>query len=443
MLKINKLVLVVLAFLTITPILHLSAQQRTYSPLSRFGLGESQNIAYGSNGGMATTGIGIRSSYGINALNIASLTALDSLSFYFDGGVSYFWQSQETGSGNIDNSDMLFDYIAVAFSVSPNVSYTVGFKPVSGTGYKFLTTKSLADGSKAFSEISGNGNLTEAYFGVAVQPIDNFSVGANLSYLFGNLRNISRANYGGSTNALNHGVYNEVRLSTMLYDFGAQYTYKLDDVKSVTLGLTYRPKIGLSGSETDLLARGVQFGDDNNLFDPTRAIDTLRSSNRDFNNNEIEYASSIGVGLSYKVEDKLQLGLDYKTDRWGDAAHFNPSFEYTNTQNYSIGAEFIPNDRSASSYLNRVRYRAGAYYHTNNIAGYLDSKNEWTKSDLYNYGITFGLGLPLKRSKTSINLSVEVGKRNADGHSNDKQSYGKLKASFSLHEFWFRKRQFD
>lgn len=436
--------LVVLTFLTVTPIIHLSAQQRTYSPLSRFGLGESQQIGYGSNNGMGNTGIGMRSAYGLNNLNVASLTALDSLSFYFDGGVSYFWQSQETSKGSIKNSDMVFDHIALAFSVSPRVSYTVGFKPVSGIGYKFLSLKVMEDNSNAFSELSGSGNLTQAYFGAAVKPINNLSVGANISYMFGNLRNISKASFGGSTGALNHGVYKEVRISSILYDFGGQYTHKLDDDKSLTIGVTYRPKIGLKGDSTSYTARGAQFGDDNSLFDSRYGVvDTLRYENHDFKNNEIEYASSFGLGVSYNIDNKLTVGVDYLSEAWGDAKHFDQSFGYKNTSNYSVGVQYIPNDRSAKSYLARVRYRAGAYYRDNNIAHYRNVEMNRVNSDLNNYGITFGLGLPLKRSRTSINLSVELGKRSADGNSDYKQSYGKLTANFSLHELWFYKRQID
>ncbi|WP_430935948.1 OmpP1/FadL family transporter [Saccharicrinis sp. 156] len=440
MLKTNKLALLVLTFLSIHPLVHLSAQQRTFSALSRFGLGESQTIGYSSSSAMGRTGIGVRSSYGINNFNPASLSALDSLSFYFDGGMSYFWQSQETQDGNIENSDMVFDYIALAFSVSPRVTSSVGFKPISGTGYKFLTTDEQINSQ---SELNGSGNLTQAYFSLAVKPIENLSVGASFGYLFGNLRNISKAEFLGSTLALNHGIYNEVRISSIVYDFGAQYTHLLDDARSLTLGVTFRPKIGLKGDATSYIARGSIFGDDNNLFYPGSTVDTLRHHNKSLDNNEIEYAGSYGFGFSYNIKNKLTVAADYSAELWSDAKHFDKTFSYKNTTKYSVGAEYIPNDRSAKSYLARVRYRAGAYARDENIGSYRDVNNNVINSDLKNYGITFGLGLPLKRSKTSINLAVEFGKRDANGSNNYKQSYGKITANFSIHELWFYKRQFD
>ena len=133
---------------------------------------------------MGVTGIGMRHSYGINNLNVASLTALDSLSFYFDGGMSYYWQSQDTPEGNIKNTDMVFDYIALAFSVNNKISSSAGFKPVSGTGYDFLTTSVLADGTEAYSELTGSGNLTQAYISFAAKPFEQWSVGATVFVSF-------------------------------------------------------------------------------------------------------------------------------------------------------------------------------------------------------------------------------------------------------------------
>ena len=423
-----------LTILTITPLFHLSAQQRTYSPLSGYGLGETQQIGYSATSGMGGTGIAMRSSYGINNKNVASLTALDSLSFYFDGGITHFWQSQNTSDGDIDNSDIVFDYIALAFSVTPKFTSTFGFKPVSSAGYKFLETKTLADNSIAYNELTGSGNLTQAYIGFAGKPMKNLSVGATFGYLFGNIRNISKSRFENAS-ALKFGIYNEIRVSSLIYDFGAQYKQELSDTRSLTFGVTYRPKIGLRGDSTSIIARGGQFADDNTLFDPRSGVDTLRSAKGNLENNDLEYASSFGFGVSYNIQNKLSVGLDYSTELWADANHFDKSFEYKNSANYSVGAEYIPNDRSAKSYLARVRYRAGAYYREENM--------RIRNSDLSNYGITFGIGLPLKRSRTSINLSVELGKRDSSGNDNFKQSYGKLTANFSLHELWFYKRKFD
>ncbi len=431
MLKINKLALAVLTLLTVSSFLNLNAQQRTYSTLSRFGLGEQQHIGYSGSAAMGYTGIGMRSSYGINNHNIASLTAMDSLSFYFDGGMSYYWQNQSTSEGEIQNSDMVFDYISLGFSVVPEVSASFGFKPLYSSGYKF---SHIDNSVGASSELLGTGNLTQLYLGLAVSPAKNLSLGANISYLFGNIRNISKSSFDDAS-ALKHGIYRELSVTNVLYDFGAQYQYQLDEERSIIIGMTFRPKLALKGDSTYLFARGSSFGDNNNLFASGISVDTLKHYKGEFDGNDLELASKIGLGISYNVENKLKVGLDYIYEPWAETNNFDKSYTLNNTSSFSAGAEFIPNNRSAKSYLARVKYRAGAYYRNENIS----INNE----DLYNYGITFGLGLPLKRSKTSINLSAEFGQKGSSGNDFNKQTYGRITANFSIHELWFYKRKFE
>lgn len=434
MLKLNKLAIIWLTLFSALPLLKISSQQRTYSPLSKFGIGETQSVGYQASSGMGYTGIAMRSEYGLSNLNPASLTSLDSLSFYFEGGMTHFWQDFSANGTSGKNSNIVFDYIALGFSVSPKFSSTVGFKPLTSTGYNYETITTHFDNDKSYSQLEGSGNITQAYFGFAYMPIKNLSVGANISYIFGSLQNISKASFSDAT-ILKHGIFKETRISSVTYDFGAQYEHQLAENKSIIIGATFRPKIGLKGDTTLYVAKGNQFGDKNNLFQQGSFIDTIQYAQNNISGNEFEYASSFGIGISYKIKDKLNIGFDYLTELWSAANYIDKNIELQNSSRYSLGAEFIPNDRAANIYLARIRYRAGAYYQNENF--------RLGNNDVYNYGITFGVGLPLKRSKTAINIAMELGKRNVNGTDGLKQSYGKVTANFSLHEFWFVKRKFD
>lgn len=63
------------------------AQHNTSSPYSKFGIGETETGAYGMNGGMAGTGIGLYVPGFLNIANPAAI-AIDSLSFIFDVSTS-------------------------------------------------------------------------------------------------------------------------------------------------------------------------------------------------------------------------------------------------------------------------------------------------------------------------------------------------------------------
>jgi hypothetical protein len=434
MLKQNKLALALLSIISIIPLHNAFTQTRTYSPLSRYGLGDIQNHGFSGVHGMGNTGIGYRSSRGINNLNPASYTAMDSLSFYFEAGISDYWQSFETGGTTGENSNMVFDYITLGFSPSTKVSANFGIRPFSSTGYAYKQISEINENTTATQELVGSGNISQLYLGLAFKPVKHLSVGGNISYLFGNLQNVSKASFNESGD-LNYGVKRELHASSILYDFGIQYEYVLSKNRTIIFGATYRPKIGLKGDTLFYAANGYEFGDNTDLFSLNNENKVIKNEQNDFNGNDQEYPGSIGFGVSYSIKNKLTIGGDFNFEAWEDANQLNSKLDVQNTTRYSVGAEFIPNDRAAKNYLNRIHYRIGGYYNNdyqiiNNI-------------ETYNYGITFGVGLPLRRSKTAINFSLELGQRNANNSFDYKEKYGKVKVNLSLHEFWFAKRQFD
>ena len=59
------------------------------------------------------------------------------------------------------------------------------------------------------------------------------------------------------------------------------------------------------------------------------------------------------------------------------------------------------------------------------------------------FGISFGVGLPVYRSKTTINVAAEIGRRGTMDDGLVLENYAKLNISLSLHDIWFIKRRFD
>ena len=58
------------------------------------------------------------------------------------------------------------------------------------------------------------------------------------------------------------------------------------------------------------------------------------------------------------------------------------------------------------------------------------------------FGISFGVGLPLKRSKTSFNLAVEMGQRGTTDYNLIQENYTRFIFNMTFHERWFVKRKF-
>ena len=82
-----------------------------------------------------------------------------------------------------------------------------------------------------------------------------------------------------------------------------------------------------------------------------------------------------------------------------------------------------------------MTYRLGGYY-----SNYYLQVNDIQLED---YGITFGVGLPIRTVKSSINVAFTLGTRGTTEYNLVKENYGIVTFNVTLHDLWFRKRRFD
>jgi long-subunit fatty acid transport protein len=414
------------------PYIQLQGQKRTYSPASRYGIGELKRSGYGQSAGMGQTGIALGSASYLNNLNPASYSSMDTLSFYFEAGVRGFYQSFEDQTSSGTNSNMVFDYFAFGFPISKKICASLGLTTFSETGYEL--EKVLIDEATygtAYNYYTGNGSINKTYLGLSLSPLKNMQVGLHASYLFGNLKNVSYITFSSQSGAMPYGTSKETHVSDIYFDFGAQYKFNLTPTSKITIGAVYTPAQKINNNYSSIVAQALQIKDENNLV---VVADTLKHD--EFEEKNFSIPLSYGFGASYQIDNKLTLTVDYKYESWSNSTTPDPLTNTTvDMTRLSGGVEFIPNDRSARSYLQRVRYRAGSYYMNDYV--------EISGQQVEEFGMSFGLGFPLKRSKSSINVAFEMGKKNYHIDMAFKESYARLLVNVSLHEFWFVKSKFE
>ena len=83
----------------------------------------------------------------------------------------------------------------------------------------------------------------------------------------------------------------------------------------------------------------------------------------------------------------------------------------------------------------KSKYRIGLFYENSYLM--LNEKQ------INSYGLTFGLGLPFTKSRSSVNLSAELGQTGTTQNDLIKESYVKFTLHFLLYDRWFMKRKFD
>jgi hypothetical protein len=77
----------------------------------------------------------------------------------------------------------------------------------------------------------------------------------------------------------------------------------------------------------------------------------------------------------------------------------------------------------------------GARYNQTYLNLYGQSINE--------FGISFGLGLPLPRSLTTIDLSLEVGRGGTTAKNLIQETFVNFTVGVSIYERWFVKRRYN
>lgn len=411
------------------------AQQRTYSPYSRYGIGDIQEAGFGRNFGMGNTGIALSSRFNLNDMNPASYTGMDSISFYFEGGMMGFSQKMKTPQSTNQFSDINFAYFAMGFPVAKWGFFSLGLKPSSYVGYEFFSDNSgsveVTDANYYLNTLKGNGSIARAYAGLAVRPVKNLSLGMHFAYHFGNLRNTSLIQLPNDALALSAGTAEKIRMNDINFDFGAQYRLELDNNKAVTFGATFVPEQKAQGEIEIQSGQGTSIDKETNTVEITESSDYIKSDI------VAELPASYGLGVAYELNDKLVASVDYSTSLYSKAKipGINNGVTVKDRNKYAFGMEYIPNDRSADFYPSRIRYRLGTYY----VQDYIVKDG----NQLEDFGISFGVGLPLKRSKTSLNLGVQWGQRGTSDNNLTKEDYLKFTMNLTLHEFWFVKRQFD
>lgn len=396
-----------------------SAQTSSNSPYTRYGLGDLSDRAFANNAAMGGIGYGLRNSKHINTMNPASYSAVDSLSFMFDLGMSLKSSNFEENGIKTNAKNASFDYIAMQFRLHPRLGIAVGFTPYSTVGYSFTTSQSVegVENTTSTSIFTGDGGLQQIFGGLGFKILDNLSVGANVGYLYGDIN--YQTQIGFNTTADQTITYNRIKVNSFMADFGVQYTQKISKEDLLTLGFTYGLGHDLNSSEE----KGIQVTDNSSYV----------SENSTTINDSYGVPHSFGLGLAYNRKQNLTIGADYTLQKWSQTKYNNQTGVYKDLSKIAIGAEFLPNP-IGRNYLTRIRYRAGVYYTTPYLKlGEMNGPSE--------YGISAGFGFPLFlfQKSTLLNITGQYVHVNPSVSNMLSENRFVIKLGLTFNEHWFMK----
>ena len=166
----------------------------------------------------------------------------------------------------------------------------------------------------------------------------------------------------------------------------------------------------------------------------TIPVDTLTSSSYTAEiKSPLKTVISAGVGEENKwfigAEYTFQNPLEFTGGIYDDIDFYR----YDKFSNISVGGFYLPKINSISNYFERITYRAGINYQKTGLV-----VNE---TEINEYGISFGMSLPIGLKLSNVNLGFEIGKRGTTDNNLIEENFYNFRLSLSLNDKWFGKRK--
>ena len=448
----------IISFLLCTSLLILTVGNvfsQDNSPYSRYGLGDlvpNTNIV---NRGMGSITVGFADPLVVNFSNPASYSSF--MSFLE-------LRSKKSVSGrvvldvgiNFDNrtlrevnpprkfavNNILFSYMQVGIPIKHNWGISFGIRPVTRIGYKLIRREKLFDPETGLlidsstTEFSGDGGAFLPSIGTGF-AIKNFSIGANVGYLFGKKEYSSKRALINDTVQYNNSNHTtRASFGKIFVNAGAQYKINVSDKSKLTLGLSGNLKHSIKATQDILRETFVR--------DPVNGDIGLDSVFEQKNvKGTILYPSSYTVGFVYerpvtKENSGFLLGVDYTKTKWSEYRYFGASDAVQDNWELHVGGQLRP--VSKRNYWSNVDYRTGFFVGQDYI---------FVGNKLPVFGASFGLGLPIPNTNplsrgqfTRINIALEYTKR---GNNSNilKENIFRLSLGLNFSDLWFGKRKYE
>jgi len=347
----------------------------------------------------------------------------------------------------------LFSHFQLGIPVSPKLGINIGLRPISRISYKINRYERLFDPitqlpiDSSLTQFKCSGGSYLPSIGAGYKISNRFSIGFNLGYLFGEKDYSTRRQLINDTVSYQQSNFQtKTSFGKIYFNAGVLFNDTLNKHQAnrakriyLTFGAYGNIKRNLDASKDVVYETFIR--------DPTAGdirVDSV-SEQKDIKG-VVVYPASFGIGFTLErpllIQEKKAgwlFGLDFVQSQWSQYRFYNQMDSVQNKWELRVGGQLLPVPNK--SYFSNVMYRAGFFIGPD----YIRIKNK-----LPQYGISFGMGLPIATQRGSagrnqyslINVSLEYIRR---GNNNNllKESLFRFSVGFSLSDVWFIKRKYE
>ncbi len=369
------------------------------------------------------------SPYFINPANPASYSGLDSNSFVFDGAMFLKRGTLETKEVSQKYNFGSISNVFIGFPVTKWWRASLGVLPYSSVGYEINDAKIDENIGRLVNIYKGSGGLNKAYLGSSFSPFKNFSVGINAAYIFGDINKESAVTFPDSATYTNTMIKNSTRLTKLTAELGLMYKIKFNEGYFLQTGISINPQHTISG-KTDYIVYTFSRNYDRNQDFIKDTIDYMPGAET-----QTTLPIAIGGGFMFGNSNRWFTTADFQYQKWSQFRYLGNNPGLKDNLRISLGGQLRPSPVDIGKYWERINYRAGFRFEQS----YLELEN----TRINDFGISFGLGLPMKKSRSTINLAIEMGTQGTTNGGLIRENYFRFTLGTALQERWFLKRKYN
>ncbi|WGH74063.1 hypothetical protein P8625_07985 [Tenacibaculum tangerinum] len=404
------------------------AQRNSASPYSYFGIGENFEAVTVEQASMGGIGVALKDYNHLNFTNPASNADLRAATYAIGGSFTLLTVKEQEASQTVNSTSLR--YVSLGFPIGNKAGFTVGLQPFSSVGYSLLNNEN----DENVTLFRGEGGANKIYGSFGMYVIDGLSLGVEAGFIFGNVENSILNQRVNVALATKHEENFGVRGGQ--FKLGAQYKTALKNNINFYSGASFT-------LATDLSAKGSEKMYSLSFSGSGQEIPRSELFDRSIDGN-INVPLKVVYGFGLGKENKWYIGANqqFQSALGGNSVFITngASHKYDDSSKFAIGGYYIPKINSISSYWDRVTYRAGLRFEDTGLL--VKTTNNF--SAVKDFGINVGLGLPLPRQLSNVNVGFEYGQRGTTNNNLIEENYFNVRLSLSLNDLnWFQKRQID
>jgi long-subunit fatty acid transport protein len=401
----------------------------TYLPLfagngsvySRFGYGELINTNSARRLGMGGLGSAVTDAANLGSFNPAGWHTINLMRFDF--GLNYQGINASTTNYSTYSADYSFSGFTLGIPVQKDYGIAIvgGLQPVTEIDYSVVEELSNDIIGDYNAYYKGNGGLSKAFIGASyITPI-GVVIGGSFDYFSGKIEYSSETEFRSGVNLSN------TKFTNQLKNRGAGFTAGImtpDMSEFVSLGTIKDIRFAASLSYVSKLNADTAF---------ITSSPAVGSKVTDDATVEVKIPMKLAFGLSFKVNNRYLIALDYLHQPWSKYEFNGSKSPYLrDLMKISAGMEYADRSKKFGSFWEQMIFRCGLSYE--------QTQYEINNEGINQYSIHGGASFPISPGN-SLDIGLQFGIRGTTDSDLIKENIYRATVTLSFGELWFMRQE--